>query len=181
MPDWVKVLIGAVSGFVFAGVNPLVADWVKRRQLHRALYIELSANIGVLAAYGFLDSGRVEYEQAREIFGPLLQHEAFDHALKQPDVFLRMKDAGTIRFVYGWMASLDDEVHGRTLGSLLHDLAGLMDDGTLNVRLIRKLVPVHLRENVVKLPEESRAWRRAQARSKRDLIVREAGKQAGKR
>lgn len=172
MSDWWKAVIttlsGLFSGFVLATANPWLADWVKRRQLHRALYIEMSANIGVLAAYGFLEGGREEYDNAVDMFGPLLHREAFEHALSQPDLFLRLRDAAIIRQVYEEMASLDDEVHGRNISAVLHDIADMMDDRALKARLMRKLVPVHLRANVVKLPEESRAWRRANARLKRE-------------
>src|SRR5690348_14284320 len=97
MSDWLKILISTLSGFVAGTIaqplNLVIADSIKRRHLRRALYIELTANIGVLAAYAFKPRSDAEYFQAVDIFGPLLRYEAYDYAVKQPDVFLRLRDA----------------------------------------------------------------------------------------
>jgi hypothetical protein len=154
MSDWLKILISTLSGFVAGTIaqplNLVIADWVKRRHLRRALYIELTANIGVLAAYAFKPGSDSDYFRAVELFGPLLRHEAYDYALRQPDVFLRLRDAPIIRLLYERMAQIQ-EGSDVDVNDVSAHVTTLIQAGELNARLLKKLAPEHARDDIIAL------------------------------
>lgn len=158
MSDWLKILISTLAGFSAAIVaEPLkavITDVIKRRHLRRALYIELSANIGSLAHYGFRRDGESMYFYALSEWGAVTRRDAFEHALKQPDVFLRVRDAFTIRMVYELIHGLRED-GDYSINDLLRIVVKSMRAGDLDIKHIHKLAPKNSQDDLRALPAKA--------------------------
>jgi hypothetical protein len=101
--EWVKVLIGAIVGFVFGGVTELLKNGFterkKRKKIRHAIYSELVQIYAAAQIMQNLDSLSTSTNSARAVF-KAMRIDSYEYAKSQADVYFELREAFELEHIY---------------------------------------------------------------------------------
>jgi hypothetical protein len=145
--EWVKVLIGAIVGFV-SGVftdflKNALTEKKRKKRLRYAIYSELMQMYTAARVMTEIDLQKTSTDKARAVFRSL-RIDAYEFAKSQADIFFELREAFVIEHLYRKLHFLNhiDELDTTAIYAqseqFVKSINDVLDDGELNRKVFSR-------------------------------------------
>jgi hypothetical protein len=148
-PGWLIAIIGAITGVVLSVLSQLLLRWfdrfTKRRDMQRMLYIDLVEMFWAVDWIGTRPEGTDETPETFRAWqkiqiNSLLKFTAEEHAKRNPDIYMQLKERGAAEMIYRHLHQLVDEPNwlSTNLSFILTIFSSHLQEGFLSAKVLQR-------------------------------------------